>query len=100
MGAISCSLRLCYPCEEDAWRGYFPVFVGKKMLAKVPLLYTFCPMKTMSEQPRVTLGSSAAERKRIYHRLAAGELQRVMPGVMAEADTLLTDVNVGLYFLP
>ena len=64
------------------------------MLTKVPLLYTFCFVKTMSEQPRVTLGSSAAERKRIYHRLADGELQRVMPGVMAEADTLLTDEQI------
>lgn len=64
------------------------------MLTNVPLLYTFCSVKTMREQPKVTSGSTAAERKRIYQRLASGELQRVMSGVMAEADALLTDEQI------
>lgn len=35
--------------------------------------------------------SPSPSRSTLYRRLAAGELQRIMPGVMLEADAILTD---------
>ena len=64
------------------------------MLTKVSFLYTFCFVEVMGIQSRVMTKTSAAERQRLYRRLAAGELQRVMPGTMVDADTVLTAEQV------
>ena len=59
------------------------------LLTNIPLLYTIPPRSMYNE---INSGiPNGAKRSTLYRRLAAGELQRVMPGVMLEADILLTD---------
>lgn len=44
--------------------------------------------------PTYISNSSNTQRTRIYRRVSAGELRSVLPGVMLESDTLLTDAHV------
>ena len=67
------------------------------MLTNVLLLYTLFLMEAICQQRQKVTNSAAAERNRMYRRLAAGELQRVIPGVMVAADTLLPPEQVMAY---
>ena len=78
-------IPICVNCIRSLW-GY--------LLTKVLLLYTLCPMEVICTQSRASTTYSAAERKKLYRRLAAGELQRVMPGAMVNADAILTAEQV------
>lgn len=64
------------------------------MLTNDVYLYTFCFMESIEHHFRNATESGANERQRMYRRLAAGELQRVLPGVMLESDVVLTDARV------
>ena len=63
-------------------------------MTNVLFLYTLCPVEAICTQSRALRTYSAAERKKLYRRLAAGELQRVMPGAMVNIDAILTAEQV------
>lgn len=51
-------------------------------------------MKEALSQPLLINESNSTQRTRIYRRLSAGKLQRVLPGVMVDSDIMLTDARI------
>lgn len=64
------------------------------MLTFYVYLYTYIFMKETFTQPSLINESNSTQRTRIYRQLAAGKLQRVLPGVMVDSETMLTDADV------
>jgi predicted transcriptional regulator of viral defense system len=62
--------------------------MNKTVYTLATFVYILSHSNSMSTHPD---SSSSPSRSTLYRRLAAGELQRIMPGVMLEADAILTD---------